>query len=178
MIFFKQINRNKNKWKFHLKDGIMNLNGKDFVFQKATGDAEWWCVHNAWRKNRQENMSKENKEKFISVACWQKSGLLVGQLTSRPRLWRGPLDGRMLFRMYDIFFLSYEEVLGKDHMTGSTCIGKCFVTYIQGYILRGDGRKRDLLFFFCAFCSPFNHIIIFPFKFFFLIFRIRVKDIF
>ena len=36
-----QINRNKNKWKFHLKDGIMNLNGKDLVFQKASGDAEW-----------------------------------------------------------------------------------------------------------------------------------------
>ena len=41
LILFQQINRNKNKWKFHLKDGIMNLNGKDFVFQKATGDAEW-----------------------------------------------------------------------------------------------------------------------------------------
>lgn len=38
---FDKINRSKNKWKFHLKDGIMNLNGKDFVFQKATGDAEW-----------------------------------------------------------------------------------------------------------------------------------------
>ncbi|CAL1533652.1 unnamed protein product [Lymnaea stagnalis] len=38
---YDKINRNKNKWKFHLKDGIMNLNGKDFVFQKATGDAEW-----------------------------------------------------------------------------------------------------------------------------------------
>lgn len=38
---YDKINRNKNKWKFHLKDGIMNLNGKDYVFQKATGDAEW-----------------------------------------------------------------------------------------------------------------------------------------
>lgn len=133
-IFLKQINRNKNKWKFHLKDGIMNLNGKDFVFQKATGDAEWWCVHNAWRKKKKKTRKhvKEKKEKFISVACWQKSGLLVGQLTSRPRHWRGPLDGRMLFRMCDIFFLSYEEVLGKDHMTGSTCINKCFVTYSEG----------------------------------------------
>ena len=37
-----QINRTKNKWKFTLKDGIMNLNGKDYVFQKLTGDAEWW----------------------------------------------------------------------------------------------------------------------------------------
>ncbi|KAK2148154.1 hypothetical protein LSH36_512g02045 [Paralvinella palmiformis] len=38
---FDRVNRNKNKWKFSLKDGIMNLNGKDYVFQKATGDAEW-----------------------------------------------------------------------------------------------------------------------------------------
>ena len=40
-FLYLQINRNKNKWKFHLKDGIMNLNGKDYVFAKATGDAEW-----------------------------------------------------------------------------------------------------------------------------------------
>ena len=38
----QQINRNKNKWKFNFKDGIMNLNGRDYVFQKATGEAEWW----------------------------------------------------------------------------------------------------------------------------------------
>ncbi|XP_078594288.1 uncharacterized protein LOC144872051 [Branchiostoma floridae x Branchiostoma japonicum] len=38
---YERINRSKNKWKFHLKDGIMNLGGKDYVFQKATGDAEW-----------------------------------------------------------------------------------------------------------------------------------------
>ncbi|KAH9523020.1 hypothetical protein Btru_065523 [Bulinus truncatus] len=38
---YDKINRNKNKWKFHLKDGIMNLSGRDFVFQKASGDAEW-----------------------------------------------------------------------------------------------------------------------------------------
>lgn len=37
-----QITRSRNKWKFYLKDGIMNLAGKDFVFQKANGDAEWW----------------------------------------------------------------------------------------------------------------------------------------
>lgn len=38
---YDKINRNKNKWKFYLKDGIMNLNGRDFVFCKANGDAEW-----------------------------------------------------------------------------------------------------------------------------------------
>lgn len=36
-----QITRSRNKWKFYLKDGIMNVNGKDFVFQKSNGDAEW-----------------------------------------------------------------------------------------------------------------------------------------
>jgi len=38
---YDKITRTRNKWKFHLKDGIMNLNGKDFIFQKANGDAEW-----------------------------------------------------------------------------------------------------------------------------------------
>lgn len=36
-----QITRSRNKWKFHLKDGIMNIGGKDFVFQRSNGDAEW-----------------------------------------------------------------------------------------------------------------------------------------
>lgn len=38
---YEKIHRNKNKWKFQLKDGIMNLNGKDSVFHKGIGDAEW-----------------------------------------------------------------------------------------------------------------------------------------
>ncbi|XP_046980226.1 transcription initiation factor IIA subunit 1-like [Schistocerca americana] len=38
---YDKITRSRNKWKFYLKDGIMNLNGKDFVFQKSNGDAEW-----------------------------------------------------------------------------------------------------------------------------------------
>ncbi|XP_078516127.1 transcription initiation factor IIA subunit 1 isoform X4 [Lissotriton helveticus] len=38
---YDKIHRSKNKWKFHLKDGIMNLNGRDYVFSKAVGDAEW-----------------------------------------------------------------------------------------------------------------------------------------
>ncbi|XP_067132989.1 transcription initiation factor IIA subunit 1 isoform X2 [Centruroides vittatus] len=38
---YDKIGRSKNRWKFHLKDGIMNLKGKDYVFQKAVGDAEW-----------------------------------------------------------------------------------------------------------------------------------------
>ena len=40
-VLFVQITRSRNKWKFYLKDGIMNLSGKDFVFLKANGDAEW-----------------------------------------------------------------------------------------------------------------------------------------
>ena len=38
---YDKITRIKNKWKFHLKDGIMNINGKDYLFSKAIGDAEW-----------------------------------------------------------------------------------------------------------------------------------------
>lgn len=38
---YDKIIRNRNKWKFYLKDGIMNLTGQDYVFQKANGDAEW-----------------------------------------------------------------------------------------------------------------------------------------
>ncbi|CAD1479453.1 unnamed protein product [Heterotrigona itama] len=37
----EEITRSRNKWKFYLKDGIMNLSGKDYVFQKMNGDAEW-----------------------------------------------------------------------------------------------------------------------------------------
>ncbi|KAJ8938221.1 hypothetical protein NQ318_007643 [Aromia moschata] len=32
---YDKIIRNRNKWKFYLKDGIMNLNGQDYVFQKG-----------------------------------------------------------------------------------------------------------------------------------------------
>ncbi|XP_069685410.1 transcription initiation factor IIA subunit 1 [Periplaneta americana] len=38
---YDKITRSRNKWKFYLKDGIMNLSGKDYVFQRANGDAEW-----------------------------------------------------------------------------------------------------------------------------------------
>ncbi|XP_050519328.1 transcription initiation factor IIA subunit 1-like isoform X2 [Diabrotica virgifera virgifera] len=38
---YDKITRSRNRWKFHLKDGIMNLKGEDFIFQKANGDAEW-----------------------------------------------------------------------------------------------------------------------------------------
>ncbi|NWI84615.1 TF2AY factor, partial [Pitta sordida] len=38
---FDKIHRSKNKWKFFLKDGVMSFEGKDHVFAKAIGDAEW-----------------------------------------------------------------------------------------------------------------------------------------
>ena len=38
---FKKVTRTRNKWRFHLKDGIMNLNGFDQVFSQATGEADW-----------------------------------------------------------------------------------------------------------------------------------------
>lgn len=36
-----QIHRSKNRWKFYLKDGVMCFGGKDYVFSKAVGEAEW-----------------------------------------------------------------------------------------------------------------------------------------
>ncbi|NXD21272.1 TF2AY factor, partial [Spelaeornis formosus] len=38
---YEKIHRTKNKWKFFFKDGVMSIEGKDHVFAKATGDAEW-----------------------------------------------------------------------------------------------------------------------------------------
>ncbi|NWR56422.1 TF2AY factor, partial [Bucorvus abyssinicus] len=38
---YDKIHRSKNKWKFFLKDGVMSFEGKDHVFAKAIGDAEW-----------------------------------------------------------------------------------------------------------------------------------------
>uniref|UniRef100_A0AC35G1B6 TFIIA n=1 Tax=Panagrolaimus sp. PS1159 TaxID=55785 RepID=A0AC35G1B6_9BILA len=38
---FEKVNRARNKWKFNLKDGVMHLEGKDYCFQKCTGEAEW-----------------------------------------------------------------------------------------------------------------------------------------
>ncbi|NWR80254.1 TF2AY factor, partial [Centropus unirufus] len=38
---YEKIHRSKNKWKFFLKDGVMSLEGRDHIFAKAVGDAEW-----------------------------------------------------------------------------------------------------------------------------------------
>lgn len=38
---YDKISRTKNKWRFTLKSGVMNINGRDFVFTKANGEADW-----------------------------------------------------------------------------------------------------------------------------------------
>ena len=38
---YEKVTRVKNKWKMQWKDGAMNLNGRDFLFSKASGDFEW-----------------------------------------------------------------------------------------------------------------------------------------
>ncbi|XP_066234404.1 TFIIA-alpha and beta-like factor [Saccopteryx leptura] len=38
---YDKVHRSKNKWKFYLKDGVMCFGGRDYVFAKAIGDAEW-----------------------------------------------------------------------------------------------------------------------------------------
>ncbi|KAJ6667039.1 hypothetical protein lerEdw1_019042 [Lerista edwardsae] len=38
---YDKVQRSKNRWKIYLKDGVMCFGGKDYVFSKAIGDAEW-----------------------------------------------------------------------------------------------------------------------------------------
>nr|XP_056709374.1 TFIIA-alpha and beta-like factor [Euleptes europaea] len=38
---YDKVQRSKNRWKFYLKAGVMCFGGKDYVFSKAIGDAEW-----------------------------------------------------------------------------------------------------------------------------------------
>ena len=38
---FEKITRSRNKFKIQLTNGIMKLNGADFVFQQASGVVEW-----------------------------------------------------------------------------------------------------------------------------------------
>lgn len=59
LLFTHQIHRSKNKWKFHLKDGIMNLNGRDYVFSKAIGDAEWWRRKKTEKKKTQTKQQEQ-----------------------------------------------------------------------------------------------------------------------
>ncbi|KAI0473771.1 transcription factor IIA, alpha/beta subunit [Xylariaceae sp. FL0804] len=38
---YDKVQRVKNKWKCVLKDGVLNVNGRDYVFHKANGEYEW-----------------------------------------------------------------------------------------------------------------------------------------
>ncbi|KAI9680932.1 MAG: hypothetical protein M1829_001012 [Trizodia sp. TS-e1964] len=38
---YEKVQRVKNKWKCVLKDGVLTVNGKEYVFHKATGEYEW-----------------------------------------------------------------------------------------------------------------------------------------
>ncbi|KAK6200115.1 transcription initiation factor TFIIA large subunit [Scheffersomyces amazonensis] len=41
LCLYDRVQRIKNKWKFNLKEGIANIDGRDYVFHKATGESEW-----------------------------------------------------------------------------------------------------------------------------------------
>lgn len=87
--FILQITRVRNKWRFILKDGIMNLKGKDYVFQKSTGEGEWqkaldFCLvnteehlvsiptstHNLLKRLAQEVWGREPQQKVCLFVCF------------------------------------------------------------------------------------------------------------
>lgn len=41
LCLYEKVSRSKNKWKCVLRDGVMTINGKDYLFQRASGDFEW-----------------------------------------------------------------------------------------------------------------------------------------
>ncbi|ORX62892.1 transcription factor IIA, alpha/beta subunit [Hesseltinella vesiculosa] len=41
LCLYDKVTRTKNKWKCVLKDGIMLINGRDYLFHRANGDFEW-----------------------------------------------------------------------------------------------------------------------------------------
>lgn len=38
---FELVKRKQQKWSIKLKDGIMNVKGRDYSFSKCTGEADW-----------------------------------------------------------------------------------------------------------------------------------------
>ncbi|KAL7751819.1 transcription factor IIA subunit alpha [Sorochytrium milnesiophthora] len=38
---YEKVSRTKNKWKAQFKDGIVNINGRDYMFNKANGDSQF-----------------------------------------------------------------------------------------------------------------------------------------
>lgn len=41
LCMYDKVQRTKNKWKCVLKDGVLTIKGKEYVFHKATGEYEW-----------------------------------------------------------------------------------------------------------------------------------------
>lgn len=41
LCLYDKVQRTKNKWKCTLKDGVLTVGGREYVFQKATGEFEW-----------------------------------------------------------------------------------------------------------------------------------------
>lgn len=41
ICLYDKVQRVKNKWKCTLKDGVVTIDGKDYVFHKSTGEFEW-----------------------------------------------------------------------------------------------------------------------------------------
>lgn len=38
---FEKVSRTKNKWKCQLKDGIINIDGRDYLFNRASGEMQF-----------------------------------------------------------------------------------------------------------------------------------------
>lgn len=41
LCLYDKVQRVKNKWKCNLKEGVANIDGRDYIFQRATGESEW-----------------------------------------------------------------------------------------------------------------------------------------
>lgn len=41
LCMYEKVHRTKNKWKCQLKDGVISIHGKDWVFSRANGEFEW-----------------------------------------------------------------------------------------------------------------------------------------
>ncbi|KAK4054263.1 transcription factor IIA subunit alpha [Microbotryomycetes sp. JL201] len=41
IALYEKVQRVKNKWKVTLKDGLVSVNGKDYLFAKCNGEFEW-----------------------------------------------------------------------------------------------------------------------------------------
>lgn len=41
LCMYEKVHRTKNKWKCQLKDGVISIGGKDWVFNRANGEFEW-----------------------------------------------------------------------------------------------------------------------------------------